>query len=228
MLRPPHKPRVAAGRDSTPRVQVDDRPWRSPPRSGRKSPSRTKASSPGRRKARRSQGDGGGAAAPHTPTSYRDVTVGTAATSSGGLVSHQALPRSAGLTRLQAVKQGAADGPDSQAIDPAAHAATIDQHMAELCATLTADQSEALQAQRAAVVAEMALMESILRDRRLELRVIDETLAGIRLKKTRRRRSSGNSGARSARKSSRSPARSKETGSKSPTAVVSWYADQPR
>ena len=124
------------------------------------------------------------------------------------------------MTRLQAVKQGAADGPDAQAIDPAAHAATIGEHIAELRATLTTEQLEALRAQRAAVVAEMALMESILRDRRLELRVIDETLAGIRLRKTRRRR---NSGARSVRKPSASPSRSM-----SPTAVVTWYEDQPR
>eukprot|EP01043_Picozoa_sp_COSAG02_P024882 COSAG02_NODE_1378_length_12990_cov_3.643705_6_plen_259_part_00 len=221
MGRPPpgqNKVKAASRKKGTPRAQDDDRPWRTPPRAGRKSPSRSKASSPGRRKSPRRKGassagvggasptGAGGAAVPYTPASYRDVTAGIASTSSGGLVSHTALARSAGLTRVEAVRQGAPNGPDCLAVDPAAHSITIGNHIAETCATLTEEQLAALRAQRAAIVAEMNLIDSILRDRRVELRLIDETMAGIRPTTPRRRRSSG---ARQARTNSATPLRSK-------------------
>lgn len=213
-----HKVKATARKKGTPKVQDDDRSWRTPPRPGRKSPSRSKAASPGRRKSpRRKKGSGGGsggsaggasgAAIPHTPASYRDVTVGVAATSPGGLVSHTALARSAGLSRVEAVRKGAPDGPDDgEAVDPAAHAITIGGHIAETCATLTAEQLAALRMQRAAIVAEMDLIETILQDRRGEIRVIDETIAGIRPTTPRRRRSSG---ASKARTNGTTPVRSK-------------------
>ena len=111
------------------------------------------------------------------------------------------------MSRVEAVRKGAPNGPDDgEAVDPAAHAITIGRHIAETCATLTEEQMAALRTQRAAVVAEMGLLETILRDRRLELRVIDETIAGIRSTTPRRRRSSG---ASKARRNGATPLRSK-------------------
>lgn len=213
------KPTSTRKKDSTSRARPDDRPWRSPPRSGRKSPSRRKAVSPGRRKSpRRKKASAGGsttggsAPAPHMAITYRDVAAGVPATSAGGLISHQALPNSGGLTRAETVRRSAANGPDDQAVDPAAHAATIADHSEKLCASLMEEHSTALQEYRAAVVAEMALIESILQDRRRELQGIDAMLSGIRpatprTPRTPRRRKS--SGASKARKSSTSPSSSK-------------------
>jgi hypothetical protein len=108
---------------------------------------------------------------------------------------------------VEAVRKGAPDGPDDgEAVDPAAHAITIGGHIAETCATLTAEQLAALRMQRAAIVAEMDLIETILQDRRGEIRVIDETIAGIRPTTPRRRRSSG---ASKARTNGTTPVRSK-------------------
>ena len=107
---------------------------------------------------------------------------------------------------MEAVRQGAPSGPDCLAVDPAAHSITIGKHIAETCATLTDEQLAALRAQRAAVVAEMDLIDTILRDRRVELRLIDETIAGIRPMTARRRRSSG---ANKARTNGTTPLRSK-------------------
>lgn len=192
------------------KTNVDPRPWRSPPRSGRKSPSRRKTASPGRRKSPRrkkssgsgSGGGGGGTPAPHTPISYRDVTVmSMAATSAGGLMSHQAVPSGSGLTLVEAVRQGAAQTLPGQVVDPASHAAAIAGNSAEVFAALSIEQTEALEGQRTNLVAEIALLETILRERRRDLQAVDETLAGMHPRRTR--------GPRKPRKSDTSPSRTK-------------------
>lgn len=181
-------------------------PGQSPPRGGRPSPARRtgaasparrtgaaspaqRTSSPSRRKKspgrQKKAGGGGGTPAPHAPVAYRDVSAFQPATgrSGHGLVSHQALPAEAGMTLVQAVRAGAASGEPGLMVDPASHTATITASMGgqiqELRAALTAEQKSALQAQRAATVSEIALLETLLAERRRDMTALDEALAGL-------------------------------------------------
>ena len=154
-------------------------------RTGAASPARRTASSPSRRKKSpgRQKKGAAGTPAPHEPLAYRDASAFQPATGSHGLVSHQALPAEAGMSLVQAVRAGAASGQPGLMVDPASHTATITAAMGgqiqELRAALTAEQTSSLQAQRASTLSEIALLETLLAERRRDMTALDEALAGL-------------------------------------------------